>query len=284
MEAYAWDLETNTMTSQKFTVKHVRDTNARGKVDPTDERDIYEIGANMGARRLRARISRSCRRTWSMPQSRSVAPPSKASRTCRWLTASARWSTPSPASVFAPSFIERRLGKKLDEMLPEELADLRVIYKSIKDGIATASEHFNQLEPAAAEAAEARPERPSALAKVAAAGKARGCKGRAGSGTAARSGAGAAPAPGRPPRRTCRVPFLTVPHVQPARSFDDRNSSPNAGASGPRTPRSPTCARRRPAVRADRRGRQGAGPLPPVGNPRIRTDQHHRRTHARSHP
>ena len=28
MEAYAWDLETNTMSSQKFTVKHIRDTRA----------------------------------------------------------------------------------------------------------------------------------------------------------------------------------------------------------------------------------------------------------------
>ena len=30
MEAYAWDLETNTMSSQKFTVKHIREMEAAG--------------------------------------------------------------------------------------------------------------------------------------------------------------------------------------------------------------------------------------------------------------
>lgn len=174
MEAYAWDLETNTMTSQKFTVKHVRDTNARGKVDLTDERDIYEIGANMGARRLRARIL-------------AILPPDlvdAAVAKCR-VTLEGKSDMPMADRIRAlvdafaglgvrAELIERRLGKKLDDMLPEELADLRVIYKSIKDGIATAGEHFNQPEPSAqAEAAEAGPKRPSALAKVEAAGKAR---------------------------------------------------------------------------------------------------------------
>ena len=30
MEAYCWDLETNTMSSQKFTVRHIRDTRGGG--------------------------------------------------------------------------------------------------------------------------------------------------------------------------------------------------------------------------------------------------------------
>lgn len=173
MEAYAWDLETNTMTSQKFTVRHVRDTRA-GRQDLTDERDIYEIGANMGARRLRARIL-------------AILPPDlvdAAVAKCR-ATLEGKSDVPMADRIRAlvdafaglgvrAELIERRLGKKLDEMLPEELADLRVIYKSIKDGIATASEHFNPPEqPAQPDAAEAGPKRPAALAKVAAVGKAR---------------------------------------------------------------------------------------------------------------
>ena len=55
MEAYAWDLETNTKSAQRFTVRHVRDTRQGQKV-LTDERDIYELTANQGGRRLRARI------------------------------------------------------------------------------------------------------------------------------------------------------------------------------------------------------------------------------------
>ena len=55
MMAYAWDLETNVRRSMIFSVKHERDTR-NGKVELTDNRDIYEITANMGARRVRACI------------------------------------------------------------------------------------------------------------------------------------------------------------------------------------------------------------------------------------
>ncbi|PPA88325.1 hypothetical protein C4A76_09695 [Brevibacillus laterosporus] len=50
--AYAWDLETNTRQTKIFTVKHER--KAKGKVNKLDDpRDIYEMVANQGARRLR---------------------------------------------------------------------------------------------------------------------------------------------------------------------------------------------------------------------------------------
>jgi len=56
MMAYAWDLETNRMTRREFIVAHVRDSRKGGKVAVTEERDIYEIGANAGSRRERACI------------------------------------------------------------------------------------------------------------------------------------------------------------------------------------------------------------------------------------
>lgn len=53
--AYAWDLETNTRQTKLFTVKHER--KARGKINKlNDPRDIYEMVANQGARRMRACI------------------------------------------------------------------------------------------------------------------------------------------------------------------------------------------------------------------------------------
>lgn len=53
--AYAWDLETNVRQEKVFTVPHSR--KARGKIQKlTDPRDIYEMVANQGARRLRACI------------------------------------------------------------------------------------------------------------------------------------------------------------------------------------------------------------------------------------
>lgn len=53
--AYCWDLETNTRQTKIFTVPHVRQTKKGAKV-LTDPRDIYEMVANQGARRLRACI------------------------------------------------------------------------------------------------------------------------------------------------------------------------------------------------------------------------------------
>lgn len=53
--AYCWDLETNTRQTKIFTVPHVRATK-KGSYALTDPRDIYELVANQGARRLRACI------------------------------------------------------------------------------------------------------------------------------------------------------------------------------------------------------------------------------------
>ncbi|MCY9166048.1 hypothetical protein [Bacillus atrophaeus] len=53
--AYAWDLETNTRQTKIFTVKHER--KAKGAVTKlNDPRDIYEMVANQGARRVRSCI------------------------------------------------------------------------------------------------------------------------------------------------------------------------------------------------------------------------------------
>lgn len=166
MEAYAWDLETNTSTSQKFTVKHVRDTR-QGRQDLTDERDIYEIGANQGARRLRARLL-------------AILPPDlvdAAVSRCR-ATQSGKSEMPMTDRVRAlvdgfagigvtAALIEKRVGKKLDELLPDELVDLRAVYKSIKDGVGKASDFFSASDPAA-DSAPTGPRRPSSLAAVAA--------------------------------------------------------------------------------------------------------------------
>ena len=172
MEAYAWDLETNTVTSQKFTVKHVRDTRS-GRQDLTDERDIYEIGANMGARRLRARLL-------------AILPPDLVESAVSRCRATLQGNVEVPLAdrvravvdAFAglgvsAQLLERYLRKPLAEVLPEELADLRAVYKSIKDGTAKAAEFFSQPEQALAEAVEQAtgPRRPRGLAGVAAAAK-----------------------------------------------------------------------------------------------------------------
>lgn len=141
MEAYCWDLETNTMSSQKFTVRHLRDKQG-GAVALKDERDIYELTANMGARRLRARILAilpadlvqaavdQCSKTLA---SGGDAP--MADRIRSMLVAFKALGVPS-------ALIEKRLGHPLDNLTGEELADLRKIHNSLRDNVSKLSDWF----------------------------------------------------------------------------------------------------------------------------------------------
>lgn len=152
MEAYAWDLETNTYSSQKFTVRHLRDKKGGAQV-LTDERDIYEITANMGGRRLRARLL-------------AILPPDlveAAVNQCR-KTLAGDTSVPLADRVRALVDAFNKLGvterhlrayinKSLDEILPEEIAELRGVYNSIKNGQAGVADFF-AVKPTEGESAD----------------------------------------------------------------------------------------------------------------------------------
>ncbi len=141
MEAYAWDLETNTRSVQQFTVRHIRDTKGGGKA-LTDERDIYEIGANQGARRMRARILAvipgdvvddavaQCRRTMEGGGGQPLSDRVKA-----------MLSTFGDIGI-TPRRIEARLGHSLDAITAAELVDLKGMYKAIRDNVAKAEDFF----------------------------------------------------------------------------------------------------------------------------------------------
>lgn len=55
MQAFAWDVQTNTRNASTFIVPHMRDKKG-GPEKLTDMRDIYENNANNGARRVREAI------------------------------------------------------------------------------------------------------------------------------------------------------------------------------------------------------------------------------------
>jgi hypothetical protein len=146
MQAFAWDLQTNTLVTQNFTVRHWRDTRTGGYA-LTDERDIYELTANQGARRLRSCIfgvlpsdlvraaEDECRKTLAGSNEEPIKD------RIRKTTAAF-----SKLGVTA-AMIEARLGHSLDAVLPEELADLRSIYTSIKNGVTAAGEWFGGAKP-----------------------------------------------------------------------------------------------------------------------------------------
>jgi len=142
MQAYCWDMETNTMSSQTFVVAHVRDTKYGAK-KLTEQRDIYENNANMAGRRLRARIL-------------AVLPPDlveKAVLECR-KTLSGNNNTPISDRIkgmviafekfgIKVDTIEKRLGRKIDSMTNEDITEYVGIYNSLKDGNTSVSEWFD---------------------------------------------------------------------------------------------------------------------------------------------
>ena len=152
-QAYAWDMQTNVRSTKTFTVKHERHTR-NGVVKLTDPRDIYEVGANDGGRRLRACIL-------------AVMPPDlidAAIEQCmKTLSGDATKSIGDKIKDMVAAFgklgvtatnIEERTGKSLAAILPDELVELRTIYQSVKDGISKPSDFFGVPETARSETAD----------------------------------------------------------------------------------------------------------------------------------
>jgi hypothetical protein len=158
--SYAWDLETNSKETKIFTVKHERHTR-NGTTKLTDPRDIYELVANQGARRLRACILavipgdivdsavEKCDATLKGDGSEPLA-----DRARKMLAA-------FETHGVTQGMIETRLGHKLDALIETELVQLRKIYNAIKDGAAKREDFFTfQNEAQSSTGAIGRVEKP----------------------------------------------------------------------------------------------------------------------------
>lgn len=139
-EAYAIDLQTNTRVTKTFHVPHVRDTK-KGRIKLTDARDIYEMVANQGSRRLRACI------LGILPGDVVEA----AVEQCKKTLQSGEVPLADQIRKMVLAFdelgvkvehLETRLGHKLDAIIPQEIVTLKGIYKSIKDGFAPREDYF----------------------------------------------------------------------------------------------------------------------------------------------
>jgi hypothetical protein len=143
MMAYAWDLETNVRRSMVFSVKHERDTK-QGKKDLTDNRDIYEITANMGARRVRACIL-------------GVIPADvvdEALKICNETLVKGEGknfddSVKQMLLAFEKSFkvsrqqIEDYIGYDVSSFDANDLVNLKGVFDAIRDGIGKREDYFN---------------------------------------------------------------------------------------------------------------------------------------------
>lgn len=155
-EAYAIDLQTNTRVTKVFHVPHKRDTK-KGTTRLTDARDIYELVANQGSRRLRACI------LGIIPGDVIEA----AVERCATTLASSDVPIGEQVKKMVLAFdelgvkvehLEKRLGHNLDATIPQEIVTLKGIYKSIKDGMATREDFFEIASAQAVKAGEAKEE------------------------------------------------------------------------------------------------------------------------------
>ncbi|RKE76765.1 hypothetical protein [Bacillus safensis] len=141
--AYAWDLETNTRQTKIFTVKHER--KAKGTINKlNDPRDIYELVANQGARRVRACILGvipgdivdaavdMCQKTLISGHKEPLEDRLR-----------------NAFSLFKKEFgvtkemIEEYVGSNVDAFTEQDFLKIGRIYTSLRDGMAKKEDYFN---------------------------------------------------------------------------------------------------------------------------------------------
>lgn len=143
--AYAWDLETNVRQEKVFTVPHSRYTKDKGITKLTDPRDIYEMVANNGARRLRACILgiipgdivesavEECNRTLSgnnkQPLKDRIAKALEAFKNKYRVT---------------QEMVEERFGYNADAFTEYDFVELIKIFNSLKDGMSKVDDWFDK--------------------------------------------------------------------------------------------------------------------------------------------
>lgn len=144
--AYAWDLETNCRDEKRFTVRHWRDTK-KGGYAITDERDIYELAANLAARRKRACILAV------IPGDVVEAAERQADITLKAKLEITEEFILSLLEAFekhgvTKDQIEKRIQRRIDTMTPALAMQLKKIHNSLRDGMSNAADWFETM-PAA---------------------------------------------------------------------------------------------------------------------------------------
>lgn len=145
--AYAWDLETNSRQTKIFSVPHVRSTK-KGNAPLTDPRDIYEMVANQGARRLRSCILgiipgdvveaavKECQKTLVLGSDKPLIDRVR-----------------DGIRLFEEKFsvtqemIEKYIGCKCEAFSENDMIRLNNVYRSLRDGMASREQYFDLPSP-----------------------------------------------------------------------------------------------------------------------------------------
>lgn len=152
VQAFAWDVETNTRREITFTVPHIRHTK-KGSYKLEDPRDIYELVANQCARRLRACILAE------VPGDVVEAAVNQCQITLQSHTDVTAEGIKKLIEAFEPlsvtkAQIEKFCQCRAEAIKPAQIVRLRSIYTSLRDGMSSPSDWFEPDEttqPAALE-------------------------------------------------------------------------------------------------------------------------------------
>lgn len=144
VQAFAWDVETNTRREVTFQVPHVRYTKS-GSKKLEDPRDVYEMVANQGSRRLRACILAV------IPGDVTEAAVQQCEVTMKTKADTGPEAMQKMLVAFEPygvtkEQIEKRIQRRLDAIQPAQVVSLKKIYASLRDGMSTAAEWFETAE------------------------------------------------------------------------------------------------------------------------------------------
>lgn len=143
VQAYAWDVETNTRREVTFTVPHERHTK-QGKKSLTDPRDVYELVANQGSRRLRACILAV------IPGDVTEAAVAQCDVTMHATADTSPEAIQKLVQAFAlyrvnQQQLEKRIQRRMDAIQPAQVVQLRKVYASLRDGMSKPEDWFEDV-------------------------------------------------------------------------------------------------------------------------------------------
>jgi hypothetical protein len=142
MQAWAWDVQTNSRSSNTFIVPHRRDTKDGSKA-LTDQRDIYENNANNAARRLRETIF-AVLPTWFVEEAKDICNQTLTDGGGKPLAKRIEEALNGFGLMsVTEAQLEEKLGDQVAKWTERDVAQLGVIYKSIQRGESRKDEEFS---------------------------------------------------------------------------------------------------------------------------------------------
>lgn len=152
VEIYAWDKQTNNRQIRQLTVLHVLDTKD-GPRKLRDQKDIDNRIANVASKQMRGRILAMMPK-WIIESASEECKKTIAGLNTEPLSVRARKMTTAFASYgVSVAHLEKYLGHGLDDILLDELINLKGVYAALMEGT-PAADFFDAPENAAATAAE----------------------------------------------------------------------------------------------------------------------------------